>query len=97
MLLPSVRVITLIPLVFMVKVARIPAYVFLLLWFAGQLALIYGFGDFSSLSAEQPETAQLQMPNIAVTAHIVGFIFGMFAVFLVEKKNPKRKKKVTYE
>lgn len=70
LLYPRSHVRTLIPLGFFFWIARVPAWVFIGVWFAMQL--IYGAASISSVNAG----------GIAYSAHIGGFIAGLVLVRL---------------
>ncbi|MGF1513498.1 MAG: rhomboid family intramembrane serine protease [Elainellaceae cyanobacterium] len=66
---PKVRILTLIPLGFFFFTTRIPALLFLGIWFLQQA--LYGF---ASLGA--PATVGMESGGVAYWAHAGGFIFG---------------------
>jgi membrane associated rhomboid family serine protease len=70
LMFPRARVITLIPIMFFLQVAELPALVVLGLWFVLQF--------FNGLAAIGPETAG--MGGVAWWAHIGGFVTGLALV-----------------
>ena len=64
---PRARVLTLVPLFFYVSILHVPAYLFLILWFAG---------NFLSAMA----TAGTHGGGVAFFAHVGGFVAGMLLV-----------------
>jgi len=77
-LFPRARVATLIPFFVIIRLVKLPAFVFLIIWFAGQVLL----------TLQSPPAGEAQ---IAVMAHIVGFVYGLLGVLLFLPKAPKRK------
>lgn len=76
-LFPQARVLTVIPLLFFFFTQEIPAFVFILLWFA--LQLLSGVGMLSMGG----ETG-----GVAIFAHIGGFVIGFLAIrFLLPPRN----------
>ena len=73
-LFPRSRIASLVPIVFIFTIVEVPAYLFLLFWFASQL--------FSGWMAIQGGGAS----GIAWWAHIGGFIFGLVIVFFFRKR-----------
>ncbi len=76
-LFPTTRIIVLVPIFIFFEVVKVPAYLFIGLWF------IYQFiAGFSSLAGESP------LGGIAWFAHIGGFIFGilLLPVFILFRK-----------
>lgn len=67
-LFPSARIASLVPIFFIFTLVEIPAFVFLLFWFASQL-----FSGFLALEGADAG-------GIAWWAHIGGFLFGLAAV-----------------
>jgi membrane associated rhomboid family serine protease len=67
-LFPHSRVIALIPIVFFIQIIEVPAYFFLVLWFALQLV-----SGLASLSSREASLAH----GVAWWAHIGGFAAGM--------------------
>ncbi len=78
-LYPSSRVVTFIPIFFFGGFIRLPAIVYLGIWFVMQL-----FSGFSSYVVASGTTAG----GVAWWAHIGGFLFGMLFVRLFQKKKP---------
>lgn len=66
---PEVRILTLLPIFIFITVIRIPAYVFLGLWFVQQ-----AFYGVASLGA--PTNVGMENGGIAYWAHAGGFLFG---------------------
>lgn len=64
---PTAKIVTLIPLYFMITTVRIPAFIFLGIWFIQQ-----AFYSLASL----PQTSISAPDGIAYWAHAGGFIFG---------------------
>ncbi len=75
-LYPHSRVLTLVPLGFFITLIRIPAVIFLALWFLLQLANVFTAGIAPGM--QQP---------VAWWAHIGGFIIGVTVGLKVKKKN----------
>ncbi|HEO63864.1 MAG TPA: rhomboid family intramembrane serine protease [Candidatus Omnitrophica bacterium] len=77
MLYPAAKIVTLIPLFIFWQVVKIPAYVFIGLWFIFQF-----FYGFSSLAAES------NISDVAWFAHLGGFIVGILIlpVFIFIKR-----------
>jgi len=76
-LFPSARIVVLIPIFIFFEVVKVPAYLFIGLWF------IYQFiAGFSSLAGESA------LGGIAWFAHIGGFIFGilLLPIFILFRK-----------
>lgn len=69
-----------IKMLFLIKIFRIPAFVFLGLWIGQQL-----LSGFSSL----PGLKDMEGGSVAFWAHIGGFIFGVIAGFYFKKNYPK--------
>jgi len=63
---PGARVVTLVPIFFFLQVIEIPAVVFLLIWFVGQLML--GLAALGTHAAAG---------GVAFWAHVGGFVAGM--------------------
>jgi hypothetical protein len=78
-LFPRVKVVTLIPIphVFIIRKGEWPAFVFLFLWFIGQVLLAHR-AHFGGVSADEVQ--------IAVMAHLGGFAFGFLGVWFFRKK-----------
>ena len=75
---PRARVVTLIPIFLFVQIVEIPAFFFLLFWFAFQLLL--GVGSLGSTSAG----------GVAFWAHIGGFVAGMvLGPLLAPRRTPR--------
>ncbi len=76
-LYPTSRIVTLVPIFIFWQVIKIPAYIFIGLWFLFQF-----FYGFSSLSPES------NIAGIAWFAHIGGFVVGIFLlpIFLMIKR-----------
>jgi membrane associated rhomboid family serine protease len=72
---PRSKVASLVPIIFIFTIVEVPAVIFLGFWFILQL--------FSGWQALQGAAAG----GIAWWAHIGGFIFGMFTVFLFVRRN----------
>lgn len=70
---PGSQIRTLVMLGFFMRVTRLPALIFLGIWFVTQL--------FSGVATLGPETAQTS--GVAFWAHIGGFIFGLAGGFLL--------------
>lgn len=82
LMFPRSRIITLIPIFFIIPLfVEIPAVIFLGLWFLTQFFTGLGALDASPLAAEA---------GVAWWAHIVGFITGVLFVKLFEQR-PKRR------
>jgi rhomboid family protein len=79
-LLPNARVVTII-FILIIFIRDFPAWIFLGVWFLLQL----WSGGFSLLYPEEGG-------GVAFFAHIGGFVFGMFAIFLFRKRKPLRPK-----
>ncbi|RMD85071.1 MAG: rhomboid family intramembrane serine protease [Lentisphaerae bacterium] len=79
---PWARVITLVPLFFWPFFIEIPAVIYLILWFVQQL-----FG--SMVAALLPNVG-----GIAWTAHVGGFVAGMFLCYLF--RAPQRRRRAIY-
>jgi membrane associated rhomboid family serine protease len=78
---PRARVVTLIPLGFMLRLTELPALAVLGLWFVMQL-----FSGFASLSARTAEAA-----GVAWWAHIGGFVAGILVgLFFRKPRHPFR-------
>lgn len=75
-LYPHSKVLTLVPLGFFVTLIRIPAVIFLALWFLLQLANVFTAGIAPGM--QQP---------VAWWAHIGGFIIGVVIGLKVKKRN----------
>lgn len=73
-LFPKAKILTFVPL-FLIWLIPIPAFIFLIIWFAGQLLNgIYNLNQIKGIS------------NIAFWAHIGGFIIGLFIGLLYKNK-----------
>jgi membrane associated rhomboid family serine protease len=79
-LYPRARVLVLLPLLFFITTARVPALVVLGIWFAGQL--------LSSLMAAPGSGG-----GVAFAAHVGGFVGGILLIraFLHERRRPRRR------
>lgn len=83
---PLSRVLTLMPLLFSFRVVRVPAGVYLLLWFALQI-----------LSGVYTQTSENRaLANVAWWAHVGGFTVGMVAgtIFFFRKRRRSRRVRV---
>ncbi len=67
---PKAKILTLIPIGFLIAPIRVPAFVFLGFWF-----LIQAFYSFASLSV--PTNVGMESGGIAYWAHAGGFVFGV--------------------
>jgi membrane associated rhomboid family serine protease len=82
-LFPTARVLTLVPLLFSFRLVRVPAGVYLLLWFTLQLV--------SGLYAHTPGARELA--HVAWWAHVGGFTVGVIVAgvsFLGHRRRPRR-------
>jgi len=79
-LFPRAKVLTLILIIFYPVLVRIPAVVFLVLWFLFQFLYLGGTGE----------------TGVAFTAHIGGFICGMIAVRLMVKYPPRPRRRLDF-
>jgi membrane associated rhomboid family serine protease len=70
-LFPRARVLTLIPIIFIIRLVYVPAYVFIGLWFAIQL-----FSAFAGLSGG----------GVAFVAHVGGFLAGLLLVRILGRR-----------
>jgi membrane associated rhomboid family serine protease len=70
---PRARVVTLIPILFFFLVREIPAWVFMVIWFA--LQVVMGVGSLEPLQAGEGEGG-----GVAFFAHIGGFVAGLLLV-----------------
>jgi membrane associated rhomboid family serine protease len=77
-LFPHSRIASLVPIFFIFTLVEVPAYLFLLFWFASQL--------FSGWFAIQGGGAS----GIAWWAHVGGFTFGLVMVFLFGNRTAQR-------
>ncbi|MGJ3248862.1 MAG: rhomboid family intramembrane serine protease [Elainellaceae cyanobacterium] len=66
---PKARILTLFPIFFYITVLRVPAYVFLGIWFVQQ-----AFYGVASLNV--PSTVGMESGGVAYWAHAGGFVFG---------------------
>ncbi len=80
-LFPGARILTLIPLLFFITTAHLPAYLIILLWFLIQL-----FSSAGSITGAES--------HVAYFAHIGGFIAGLLLIFIFPRK--KRKPRIIY-
>ncbi len=78
LLFPRARVASLVPIFFIFTLIEIPAFVFLLFWFASQL-----FSGFLALEGADAG-------GIAWWAHVGGFLFGMIAVSFFARRQTYR-------
>lgn len=78
LLYPRARIVTLIFLVVFIRTIRIPAWIFLILWFI--LQLIGGYGEWDT-----PDRG-----GVAFGAHIGGFLAGMLLIPLFKKRDRLR-------
>ncbi len=69
---PRAKILTLVPIYFIIKTFDIPAYIFIVIWLLGQV-----FGVLTASSA--------QGTNIAWWAHVGGFVWGFFAILIFIK------------
>ncbi len=67
---PKAKILTLIPIGFLIAPVRVPAFVFLGFWF-----LIQAFYSFASLGV--PTNVGMESGGIAYWAHAGGFVFGV--------------------
>lgn len=81
MLYPRARIVTLLPIFFFFTLVEIPAFFFLGFWFL--LQLVQGFSALGSRASVYG--------GIAWWAHIGGFLFGQFVVFLLVKQRKNKK------
>jgi membrane associated rhomboid family serine protease len=81
-LYPTAKIITLVPIFIFFEVIKVPAYVFIGLWF-----LLQFFYGFSSLAPEST------VAGIAWFAHIGGFVVGIFIlpIFLAFRRRGRRR------
>ncbi|MBU0703255.1 MAG: rhomboid family intramembrane serine protease [Chloroflexi bacterium] len=77
-LYPQARVLTLIPVFYIIRVVEIPAFVYLGFWFISQL-----FNGFFALTAAADV---IQAGGVAWWAHIGGFVFGLAIVRLISPR-----------
>jgi membrane associated rhomboid family serine protease len=84
LLFPRARVLTLVPLLFVLTTAAIPAVVFIGLWFV-----------FQWLGATQAIFQPTGMGGIAYGAHVGGFLAGLVLVWLFKRRRPTGRR-VTY-
>ncbi len=75
-LYPHSRVLTLLPLGFFITLIRVPAVIFLALWFLLQLSNVFTSG----LASGAPQ-------SVAWWAHIGGFIIGVVVGLRIKRKN----------
>jgi membrane associated rhomboid family serine protease len=74
-LYPRARILTILPLFFIIEFVEIPALLYLLLWFGWQL-----------FSAMESHAFQSMAGGVAWWAHIGGFMFGLAAAPLLARK-----------
>ena len=79
LLYPKAKVLTAVPIFVFIKLIYLPAFLFFLFWFSGQLLLMY--------------SPYFAGHNIAVMAHIVGFTFGLATVIFFKKYPPGKRKR----
>ncbi len=82
---PKARILTILPIFFYITVIRIPAYVFLGIWFVQQ-----AFYGVASLNV--PSNVGMESGGVAYWAHAGGFAFGallglMFGLFSDQNRN----------
>lgn len=77
---PKARVHTLIPLGFTVRIVKVPAIFFLVLWFILQL-----FSGVASLGVP----AYQNVGGVAWWAHIGGFVSGLLLIFIFRRRDRK--------
>ena len=74
---PGARVVTLVPIFFFLQVIEVPAVVFLLIWFLGQLALgVAALGSHANVG------------GVAFWAHVGGFVAGMVLGPTLRERRP---------
>lgn len=76
LLFPSARVVTLVPIIFLITVIEVPALIFIGFWFVTQL-----FSGLASIGAVE---------GVAWWAHIGGFIVGLVISPLFLRRSPPR-------
>ncbi len=80
-LYPRARILTILPVFFLIEFVEVPALVYLLLWFGWQLYSALESRAFQSLAG-----------GVAWWAHIGGFLFGLAAApLLARKEAPARR------
>jgi len=79
-LYPRARVLTIIPVFYIIRVVEVPAFIYLGFWFISQL-----FNGFLALAAA---AGVMQAGGVAWWAHIGGFVFGLAIVRLI---SPRRR------
>lgn len=79
MLHPNARVITLVPIVFIIQLVELPAWIFLFVWFGWQL-----LQGFTSIGLDQAAG------GVAFFAHIGGFVVGLALVRLFRRPPEER-------
>ncbi|HEV3111412.1 MAG TPA: rhomboid family intramembrane serine protease [Candidatus Binataceae bacterium] len=82
-LYPRARILTLLPVFFLIEFVEVPALVYLLLWFGWQL-----------FSALQSHAFQSMAGGVAWWAHIGGFLFGLAAAPLLARKEAPARRRV---
>jgi membrane associated rhomboid family serine protease len=79
-LYPHARVITLLPILFFIRIVEVPALVYLGFWFISQL-----FNGLFALTAVDV----MQAGGVAWWAHIGGFVFGLAVIRLISPRRPR--------
>lgn len=82
-LYPRARILTILPVFFLIEFIEVPALVYLLLWFGWQL-----------FSALQSHAFQSMAGGVAWWAHIGGFLFGLASAPLLARKEAAARRKV---
>ena len=82
-LYPRARILTLLPVFFLIEFVEVPALAYLLLWFGWQL-----------FAALQTHAFQSMAGGVAWWAHIGGFLFGLAAAPLLARKQAPPRRKV---
>jgi membrane associated rhomboid family serine protease len=82
-LYPRARILTLVPVFFLIEFVEVPALIYLLLWFGWQL-----------FSALQSHAFQSMAGGVAWWAHIGGFLFGLAAAPLMARKEAPARRRV---
>ncbi len=80
LLFPHARVLTLVPIVFFIRLVELPAVVVLGLWFLFQILMSW---------SEQPGSG-----GVAFFAHIGGFVGGMLLIWIFLKRHPRRARQI---
>jgi len=76
LLFPSARVVTLVPIIFLITVIEVPALIFIGFWFVTQL-----FSGLASIGA---------VAGVAWWAHIGGFLVGLILSPIFRRRSPPR-------